>query len=80
MIYTILHASSVRNCDHIVGLDKKGNKYVVFVWNKATKRTERQHEADYYENAEAVFYAWCKAFDMTDIKKVEHDPADFDFD
>lgn len=73
MFYTIKYALSARNCSIIVDLSRSGNRFVVVVWHKDEHRTIKRFETSDYSNAEKVFKEWCDAFDMTQVKEVEHD-------
>ena len=80
MNFTIIWADNLNNCDIIIDLSKSGNKFVVCVWNKATKRTEKRHETETLKNAEAVFYKWFKQYEMTSTHTTEQEWTAADFD
>lgn len=79
MIYTIMHAISVKNVLH-VELTKNGNMFVVSAWDGNGFRTIERREFSRYDDAEAAFQAMCKQYNMTIINEVEQtwDATDFD--
>ena len=71
MSYVILHACSYFNCDYFIDLEKNGNKFIVLVWNKAKRRTERRIEYCQMAPARRMFDKLCNAYGMTTVKEVE---------
>lgn len=78
MNYTIKTANII---GYSISLDKDGNKYLVAVWNKTTKRIDKMNKFDSYDEAEANFEATCNAYGAERfIKEIDHDMSNFNFD
>ena len=59
MFYTIKSAMSGKNPGQVIDLSKNGNEYVCSVWHMGEHRTLRRFSSQSYEEADAVFSAWC---------------------
>ena len=56
MNYTIMTATKGQT---ILGMDKNGNRFHVYAWNKEAHRTLLRHIVDTLEQAESLFKRLC---------------------
>lgn len=80
MTYTILHASSYRNLNYYVDLEKNGNKFAVLVWDKVNHKTVTRLLFDTMDDARIEFDSQCALYDMTNTETIEPEWNATDFD
>ena len=64
-----------------IDVSKSGNKYTVSVWDKAEHKSRGSRYFTTYEKAHESFLAEARKHGVAEnIKDVDHDPNDFNFD
>lgn len=71
MYFTLKHAYSTRNCDHVLDLDKCGNRYKVCLWDKRQRRTSTILTFDRLEDATTAFDSLCAEHDLNAVQQAD---------
>ena len=80
MYYTIMYAIDGKRPDLYVNLDKRGNEYIVIVYDNGTQSVLEDVICNEYDLAVVAFYTKVAKYKMGEIITTSFGRGDFDMD